>query len=246
MRRCADARPILDSRLPILYRLSIVDCRLSFAGHRPGSPFLVLYNPSVPSPFLHGLAGAALAPAIRDRRRLFIVLTSLVIAANAPDFDLIPGLLIGDAARFHHGWAHSLGAAALAGGVAVIAAGWLGIARRVRFGMLIAAAYSSHLILDMLSTGKGVYNAVPLYWPLSHQGYILPPAVFPDIVYDPRAAFFFLSLVSWHNVYAVAVELAVAAALFSALEISRALLAKRSGRQAGRSTFLDREPDSPA
>ena len=99
--------------------------------------------------------------------------------------------------------------------------------RRLRFGVLIAAAYSSHLVLDMLSIGKGPYNAVPLYWPLSHQGYLLPPAVFPDIVYDRRSAHFFQSLLSWNNVYAVTVEFAVAAVLFIAARMTRAAWSKR-------------------
>ncbi len=32
-----------------------------------------------------------------------------IVLANLPDFDFIPGILIGDPGRFHHTYSHSIG-----------------------------------------------------------------------------------------------------------------------------------------
>ena len=168
----------------------------------------------MPSPLLHSAAGAALAQAGFSRTRQRVALLVLVVAANAPDLDLIPGLLTGDAARYHHGIAHSLGAAVLAGGAAAAAAAWWRLPGPIRWGLLVTGAVASHLVFDMLSTGKGVHNAMPVFWPLSDQGFVLPPSLFPDIEYDPAAANFFGSLLSWPNTLAVLVESAVIVAAY--------------------------------
>jgi len=66
------------------------------------------------TPVGHMLMGAstlALSGPRRARARL-VALGALVGAA--PDLDFLPGLVLGDPARFHHGPTHSLGFALLA------------------------------------------------------------------------------------------------------------------------------------
>lgn len=93
------------------------------------------------------LAGAS-AAAVTCRateRRGWLVVGALLGAS--PDLDFLPGLLIGDAARFHHGVSHSL---ALALVVACLA--WLVASRdRGPWALSAGSAYASHLLLDALT-----------------------------------------------------------------------------------------------
>ena len=187
----------------------------------------------MPSPLLHSCAGAALSSAGSSRQHRVALAAALVVAANAPDLDLIPGLLVGDAGRYHHGIAHSLGAAVFVGGLAAVLARWLRMADAARFGLLAALAFASHLVLDMLATGKSVHNAVPLLWPLSNTLMTLPLSLFPDIEYDLRSEHFIGSLASWRNAYAVMVELVFAAAIYAVIKVVTAGVRGGSGRQAG-------------
>jgi membrane-bound metal-dependent hydrolase YbcI (DUF457 family) len=165
----------------------------------------------VPSPLLHGAAGAGLAGVGWRRREKLFVIVALIVAANVADLDLLPGLVIGDASRYHHGFTHSLGAAVIAGVMAAAAATWFRLQGAVRFGVLVAAAFASHVVLDMLSIGKSAYNAVPLFWPITNRIYTLPPSIFPDIQYDSTAVRFFGSLFSRNNLYALLFESATVA-----------------------------------
>ena len=118
----------------------------------------------MPSPLVHSFAGAALAPAAATRQARITVIGALIVAANAADFDFIPGLLVGDSGRYHHGPAHSLVAAAVVG----LIGAWIG--RRIqlpspgRFGVVMALAFATHLALDMMSIGKEVRHGVPAFY----------------------------------------------------------------------------------
>ena len=178
----------------------------------------------MPSPLLHGAAGAALAGAWWRRPDKLVVIVALIVAANVADLDLVPGLLMGDAGRYHHQFTHSLGVAVIAGVMAVAAAAWFRLQNAARFGVLVAAAFASHVVLDMLSIGKSPYNAVPLLWPITNQLYTLPPSIFPDIQYERDAADFFGSLFSRTNLYALLFEsatVAVAAVVWKAVGSGR-------------------------
>src|ERR1044071_7547790 len=64
---------------------------------------------TMPSPVGHSLAGLIayqIAPEIDGMARGRVVALYL-LAANAPDLDFLPGLIVGDPNRFHHGISHS-------------------------------------------------------------------------------------------------------------------------------------------
>jgi membrane-bound metal-dependent hydrolase YbcI (DUF457 family) len=164
--------------------------------------------------------------------RILLWSALLIFAANAPDLDFVPGILIGEPDRFHHGPAHSLGGALVFSAVV-----WV-IARRVRPEKAVAAAlllglgFMSHLFLDMCSMDTRAPNGVPLFWPLSSTYIMMPIPVFLDIQRDPRASNFFTSLLQPHNLTAALWELVVmglvlavlrAAALVTAAIRTRAL-----------------------
>jgi membrane-bound metal-dependent hydrolase YbcI (DUF457 family) len=179
----------------------------------------------LPSPIVHSLAGLAQAPLARAPRRLFF-LAALVFAGNAPDLDFLPGVLIGDPTRFHHGAAHSLM------GALIFAALMLPLARRagvssLRFAALMALAYAGHLGLDMLSADDGVRNGVPVFWPLSWVRLSWPIAIFTDIRVAPGVSNFVRSVLLWHNLFAVTREIAVMALAGLAVALWRRVGAAR-------------------
>jgi hypothetical protein len=92
----------------------------------------------------------------------------LAAIACLPDLDLLPGVLQGDAFRYHHGLSHSLGAA-FAVSLAPTVAGHGGLRVRVRFAAVVGLAYLSHLVLDLVTYdafhGDGV--GIPFFWPVS-------------------------------------------------------------------------------
>jgi membrane-bound metal-dependent hydrolase YbcI (DUF457 family) len=178
----------------------------------------------MPSPIGHSLAGIAVFGLGRTSRRRgpqgrrarrraqlaqLLVFLAVVFAANAPDLDFVPGLLVGDADRYHHGPAHSLGAALLFAVAATLAARIWSPRSALRIGILLGLAFCSHLLLDMLSVDLRPPRGVPLLWPLSAQYIALPLELFKDIHRDTAAGNFFLSLLVKHNAYSVLWELVV-------------------------------------
>jgi membrane-bound metal-dependent hydrolase YbcI (DUF457 family) len=179
----------------------------------------------MPSPVGHGLAGLVLegfsrlqGPGRRPARgrsgpRSWLAelgfALALVFAANAPDLDFIPGILIGEADRFHHGPAHSLGAAVLFGLGMFIAARLARARRPIHFALWMALAFSSHLFLDMFSLDKRPPNGVPLLWPLTDRYFVVAYPLFLDIQRTAHEPNFLLSLIREHNLRAMFWELVI-------------------------------------
>jgi membrane-bound metal-dependent hydrolase YbcI (DUF457 family) len=153
------------------------------------------------------------------QRGLF--LAALVVAGNAPDLDFIPGILVGDPGLFHHGPAHSLGAAVCFAAVMAPFARACGVRSVRRFGVLMGLVFASHLFLDMLSSDHGIRNGVPLFWPLSTQAFSLPVAIFVDIKRNVDTRSFVRSLLLWSNVYSVLRELGVLIGAFALMQLWR-------------------------
>jgi len=122
----------------------------------------------MPSPIGHTLAGCAVALALIPPQmpQAWQAWTLCLVSANLPDVDFIPGLLSGDPRAFHRGPSHSLTAAFVVAGLG--AALWMGssLPWLTRAG-LIFFAYSSHVVLDFFTPGRGVL----LSWPISRRRY---------------------------------------------------------------------------
>ena len=171
----------------------------------------------MPSPVGHGLFGLAFdpfAPNHANRRTgagRFLMPAILIAAANAPDLDFVPGFLVGDPNRFHHGLTHSVGAV-LAFTLAVSAIARLGgAASSVRLGIVLGLASASHLFLDLLTIDTPPSTGIPLLWPWSDASITLPFKPFLDIQREPAPSRFVPSLFTHHNAYAVLLELAILA-----------------------------------
>jgi inner membrane protein len=127
-----------------------------------------------------------------------------LFAANAADLDFVPGLLIGDPDRFHHGVSHSLGLAVLfalccGSGRLLGPSFWKNVA-------VFFCLYFSHVASDYFSIDTSMPYGVPFFWPLTNDYYIAPFPLFPDIRRSPEAGQFFESLLTLHNFWAMTVE----------------------------------------
>lgn len=179
----------------------------------------------MPLPVAHSLAGGSLFVGLdADGRHLSWKRALLaIILANAPDLDFLPGMLIGDPNRFHHGPSHSLGmavfVAVLAAGVAALGYRWPlrrgGSAPRgagsavAGTAMIVGLLWTSHILLDAVTADLLPPYGVPLLWPLSSEYFLFWPW-FPHVlrIAGPSGAgAFLMSLLNAHNLWAATVEI---------------------------------------
>jgi len=120
----------------------------------------------MPSPIGHALGGicAGWDAGARQNLRDACILAAVAIA---PDLDLF----VGD----HRSITHSIGAAAAAGLVALVAT------RRPRWAMAVALAWGSHILLDWLSNDTRPPFGVMALWPFDHQYYKAAIEIFPPV-----------------------------------------------------------------
>lgn len=145
-----------------------------------------------------GQAVARLFCAGSGRTRL-----STILWAVAADVDLVPGLLKQNPDAEHKKITHSFGAAALAG---TLAGAW-GRLRGQRFGAAFAqaaAAYASHVALDLL--GEGAAAGMLVGWPLSARRVTSPVVWFEKITSESAKYGFWKGLLRRRNLAAVARE----------------------------------------
>jgi membrane-bound metal-dependent hydrolase YbcI (DUF457 family) len=156
----------------------------------------------------HSLAGCVALAATR-RQRSFPVLVAVIVLANAPDLDFLPGLIVGMPALYHHGITHSLGAATIAAVAGALALCRLGVPFGA--GLRIAfIAYGSHLALDLVGPDIRPPSGIPLFWPLSDALFLSPVTLLPGVHHAVRAdaatADWLRGILVGRNVAAIAIE----------------------------------------
>ena len=132
----------------------------------------------------------------------------ILIAGVAPDFDFLPGILIGDPNHFHHGPTHSI----LAGVVFTAFMYFIIKPLNLRAAVLIFLVYLTHVLADSLSADSGAPYGVTLFWPFSPDYLISPIPVFDNFIHGGAGGGFdhFLGDVfSIHNLWAIAIEILV-------------------------------------
>ena len=121
----------------------------------------------MPSPVGHILGGAAVyLAASRGEYRSRAVLGVTLLSSILPDFDFLPGILIGDPSAFHHGISHSLTVAVFVGSLVFFFGRRLHTKIAVQTATLAALAYFFHIVLDAVSVNEGT-RGVPILWPWS-------------------------------------------------------------------------------
>jgi len=120
----------------------------------------------VPSPIGHALGGIAIGWGIAPRRDLAGA-AILAAVAIAPDLDLL--------VHNHRDQSHSIGAAAIAGLVALI------VTKNWRWGAAVSLAWGSHILLDWLSNDTRPPLGVMALWPFTRDYYKASIEIFPPV-----------------------------------------------------------------
>lgn len=134
-----------------------------------------------------------------------------LLAANAPDLDFIPGLLVGDINRFHQGITHSLVAMLFFGGIFAGFSRWLA-APVWPVTLAGIAAYGSHLLLDLFCQDSRVPVGIPLLWPFSDESFTASWIVFPGVAHGipgDDMAVVLVEIFSLKNLAAIGIELTI-------------------------------------
>ena len=170
----------------------------------------------MPSPVGHGIMGWAV---YRASRREGVRpapgpawLLFCLLAANAPDLDFVPGLIVGDPNRYHHGMFHSVGFMLALGLVLAVTGGRRLAGGTVRFLALFCALYGSHLLLDYFTYDGRAPFGIPLLWPFSREHFVAAWPLFGGIrhqVPGTDVGAFLASALSWHNLDRVVGEVLI-------------------------------------
>lgn len=179
-------------------------------------------------PPAHFLVGCGMAELTRTvapvpRWRSWLLAGALAVS---PDFDFIIGLVAGRAYEYHGTFTHSVFAAVVVGAAIALAVGW-------RWGLVGAAGYGSHLLVDLLDD-RGRTNVL-LAWPFSDKQPFAIARLFPTIPFDQsggmrRAA---LSLLEPEVFRALTIQTLVGAGLLLLL-LGAALVLRRALAAGGR------------
>jgi hypothetical protein len=158
----------------------------------------------MPSPVGHSLMGLIIYSATGRSigPRHWQPMALYVLAANAADLDFLPGLLIGDLGRFHHGPSHSIGFVILFGFLASAF-----FSRKIFAFMVSTVLYLSHLFLDYLVQDPSRPFRIPLLWPLSHEYYMAPFAFLSRFDYAPNLSESTLSVFTFQNLVTIFTEI---------------------------------------
>ncbi len=118
----------------------------------------------MPLPFAHGLLGASIVAAIHPKpfAKYYFPLLLGGFLANSADFDFALVFLFGSK-ELHRGFTHSIFIAILFCAICLIYFGW----RKYRQALAYGLAFSSHFILDFLTTKIG--GGLELYFPFSSE-----------------------------------------------------------------------------
>lgn len=164
----------------------------------------------MPSPIGHALIGLTAANLVLKRQLYHSVLWIIfvVFASNAADLDFLPGWIVGDINRFHHGISHSIGIAFIFACVCTL------VSRRFTHKtklviVLALVMYLSHLLADYLGVDVVEPYGAPFLWPFSHDYYLAPVQLFQAVEHGNlgEAPMTVLDKVfSVNNVIAVCVE----------------------------------------
>ncbi len=157
-----------------------------------------------------------------------LVWVVIFTACWAPDFDFLPGILIGEPNRYHHGASHSLAGALLFSSAIALSFRKL-TDNRVSLGRIAFLAYTSHLLGDWLTIDTRAPIGIPIFWPLNDSYFISPLLIFQDIRHGADGtglAGFLIEVFSIANLSAIGLELVITLPVLVAVETAR----RRIGR----------------
>jgi membrane-bound metal-dependent hydrolase YbcI (DUF457 family) len=121
----------------------------------------------------HGLAGLMTAYYFKQDRIQSWKAGLCILAANLPDLDYIPGLLIGAPKYFHPSFTHSFFAAIIFSFIVYYILKYLTPHDCRRWALAFGIAYISHIFLDIIQVDNYTANGIgiPLFFPFTNQCY---------------------------------------------------------------------------
>jgi membrane-bound metal-dependent hydrolase YbcI (DUF457 family) len=131
------------------------------------------------------------------------MLVVLLIGSNLPDFDFLPGLLIGSPDQYHRAFSHSLLFCLLATVPLLIYLKVAKIKSRAFISLMWLIAILTHLAIDWVSLDVSDPAGIELLWPFSGQRFMSDPVIFPGARRDEIFSSFTLS----YNLFAVTWEI---------------------------------------
>ncbi len=136
------------------------------------------------TPYGHTLAGLSLynlwyPRAHFSRGKALLVYGLVSLGASFPDLDFIPGLILGQGGRFHHGYSHSLG-------IVIMVSLIIGLLARMinpkgsflKTGGFVLALGFSHLFLDFFTEAP---RGFPLFWPFTEAKFLSDFPILPRV-----------------------------------------------------------------
>jgi len=166
----------------------------------------------MPSPIGHSLAGCAIYAGTNDNNIInWKTLFLYILVANLPDFDFIPGFLLGTPNSFHRGVSHSLGFALIFGtALGLLVARNTTTKRFFKNILIFSGLYFSHIFLDFFSVDTSIPIGEKVFWPVSNEYFSAPFQFFLDIKRSISSNYEFIAtLFSFHNFLAILIEIAV-------------------------------------
>ncbi len=137
--------------------------------------------------FTHASAGYLVYEAVRPagKHRLEL-LASAIVLANAPDFDFVPGLIVGRPGAFHRGLTHTLAAVLAVAAMGAVVGWWRRPMARgpAWWASFAGAAYGAHLLVDFLTIDAVAPYGARFLWPLSDGFQHAGVTPFSEIVLD--------------------------------------------------------------
>lgn len=103
----------------------------------------------------------------------------VILGASLPDLDFIPGLILGQGGRYHHGISHSIGFALLVSLLMGVATYLIkGKPAFIKAAALTFGLILSHLFLDYFTEAP---KGFPLFWPFTESLFLSPFSIFPRV-----------------------------------------------------------------
>ncbi|NKB76807.1 MAG: hypothetical protein GKR96_07085 [Gammaproteobacteria bacterium] len=184
------------------------------------------------TPVGHSLAALITGTVINKQNVSFPTCRVLVFyffSSIAADFDFLVGWYFGNINRYHHQFSHSIAMAVVYGGSVYVTI-WLyekwrassGVSSKhslsdvhhlsLKYAILGAAIYLSHLLLDLFTADKSPPLGMLLFWPFSNIYVLAPFTVFPSVQHHSGGSDmveFLTGILVVHNFFSLLIETAI-------------------------------------
>jgi len=175
----------------------------------------------MPTPIGHSLISTAIFAGVNKKDKNFSVLDYFIFLffGMLPDLDFLPGLIIGEPSRYHHGFSHSFVMSLVMGLMAGLVYYLIRRKYLVQYSFIFSGVYFAHVAADFFAVDTSLPIGEQLFWPFWN-GYLLSPFTFFLDVHRSAESFdFFVSMFNSHNLKTVMVEIAICVPLILGVQL---------------------------